>query len=130
MTISQLIFKQIRKRKKHKISIPALDFCPQKKGICVKIRIVKPKKPNSAQRKIARIRLSNNKLITAAIPGQGHNLQEYSNVLVRGGRANDLPGVRYKLIRGCYDFSSKEDFNRRKSRSKYGISKPTNTNEI
>ena len=123
MTLTQLIKSQKRVSKKLKTFVPALKNSPQKKGICLKIRIVKPKKPNSAQRKIARVRLSNKKIINASIPGQGHNLQEYSNVLVRGGRANDLPGVRYKLIRGCYDFSVKENFIRSKSRSKYGLSK-------
>lgn len=123
MTFLQLVKNQKRLKKKKKSSVPALSCSPQKKGICLRIRIVKPKKPNSAQRKIARVRLSNKKVINAIIPGQGHNLQEYSNVLVRGGRANDLPGVRYKLIRGCYDFSVKENFIRSKSRSKYGLSK-------
>ena len=123
MTHQQLIFSQKRKKKKHTCFTKALDSSPQKKGICLKIRIIKPKKPNSAQRKVARVRLSNRKIITASIPGQGYNLQEYSNVLVRGGRANDLPGVRYKLIRGLYDFNVTENFIRNKSRSKYGISK-------
>ena len=123
MTCQQLIHKQKRKKKNHTCFTKALLNCPQKKGICLKIRIVKPKKPNSAQRKVARVRLSTRKVITASIPGQGFNLQEYSNVLVRGGRANDLPGVRYKLVKGLYDFNTTENFGRKKSRSKYGISK-------
>lgn len=123
MTIQQLIKYQKRFKKVHKSSVPALNSCPQKKGTCIKIRIVKPKKPNSAQRKIAKIRLSNKKIINAVIPGQGHNLKEYSEVLVRGGRANDLPGVRYKLIKGCYGFDISEIFKRSKSRSKYGLKK-------
>jgi small subunit ribosomal protein S12 len=121
MTIQQLIRHQKRLKKHQKTFVPALSSCPQKKGICVKIRIVKPKKPNSAQRKVAKVRLSNQKIITAAIPGQGHNLKEYSEVLVRGGRANDLPGVRYKLIKGCYSFDTFELYYRSRSRSKYGL---------
>jgi small subunit ribosomal protein S12 len=95
---------------------------PAKKGVCVKLRIVKPKKPNSAQRKVTKLRLSTKRMIIARIPGQGHNLQEYSSVLVSGGRAPDLPGVRYTLIKGKYDFSRREDFVRRKKLSKYGYS--------
>lgn len=88
------------------------------KGVCAVVRITSPKKPNSAERKIARVRLRTGKLLTASIPGQGHNLQKYSVVLVRGGRANDIPACRYKLVRGKYDFSTNETFNRRKSHSK------------
>ena len=101
---------------------PALQHCPQKKGICTKVRIMKPKKPNSAQRKVARMRLSTDKLITAAIPGEGHSLQEHSIVLVRGGRVKDLPGVRYKIIRGALDCTGVKD--RHQSRSKYGAKRP------
>ena len=97
---------------------PALQHCPQKKGICTKVRIMKPKKPNSAQRKVARLRLSTNKLITAAIPGEGHNLQQYSVVLVRGGRVRDLPGIKYKIIRGVFDAISVQKRGQR--RSKFG----------
>lgn len=123
MTGQQLIKRQKRLKKLNSTSVPALQTCPQKKGTCIKIRIVKPKKPNSAQRKIAKIRLTNGKIINAAIPGQGHNLKEYSEVLVRGGRANDLPGVRYKLIKGYYSFSVEESFKRSKRRSKFGLKK-------
>ena len=97
---------------------PSLKQCPQKKGVCVKVRITKPKKPNSAQRKVARVRLSTGQVITAAIPGQGHNLQQYSVVLIRGGRVRDLPGVRYKIIRGVYD--SVGVAKRANRRSKFG----------
>jgi small subunit ribosomal protein S12 len=97
---------------------PALLSCPQKKGVCSKVRIMKPKKPNSAQRKVARVRLSSGQSITAAIPGQGHNLQQYSVVLVRGGRVRDLPGVRYKIIRGVYDATGVAK--RAQRRSKFG----------
>ena len=94
-----------KKRKIHSSSIRSLQGCPQKKGIVVKLRIMTPKKPNSAKRKIARIRLSNGKMVTTKIKGQGHPLQPYSHVLVCGGRANDLPGVRYNMIRGVLDFT-------------------------
>lgn len=94
-----------RTKKVHTNNVKALQACPQKKGICIKLRIVKPKKPNSAQRKVVKLRLSTRRLIIAYIPGQGHNLQEYSSVLISGGRAPDLPGVRYTLVKGKYDFS-------------------------
>lgn len=121
-------FNQLRKhnrssKKKRLYKLLALEGCPQKKGICVILRTTKPKKPNSAIRKIVKVRLSNNKLIIAYIPGQGHNLQKYSTVLVRGGRVKDVPGLKYKLIRGKYDFTIVETFPRVHSRSKYGISK-------
>jgi small subunit ribosomal protein S12 len=116
------ILRTPRKRKIHTNNVKALEGCPQKKGVCVKLRIVKPKKPNSAQRKVAKLRLSTRRMIIAYIPGQGHNLQEYSSVLVSGGRAPDLPGVRYTLIKGKYDFSWKESFERKKKLSKYGYS--------
>jgi len=102
----------------HKISRPALKFCPQKKGICTKVRIMKPKKPNSAQRKVARMKLSTQQYITAAIPGEGHNLQQYSVVLIRGGRVRDLPGIKYKIIRGVYDALGVQKRGQR--RSKFG----------
>lgn len=116
-TINQLC-KGIRKKKKKLNRVPALEGCPQKKGICLKILIKTPKKPNSALRKIARVKLTNSKRVVAYIPGEGHTLQEYSTVLMRGGRVRDLPGVKYKLIRGKYDFLGLK--NRRTSRSKYG----------
>jgi small subunit ribosomal protein S12 len=103
-TYHQLL-KTSRRRKKHTNNVKALNSCPQRKGVITKLRIVKPKKPNSAQRKIVKLRLVGKRFILARIPGQGHNLQEYSSVLVRGGRAPDLPGVRYTLIKGKYDFS-------------------------
>ena len=117
-TINQLC-RNKRKLKKKLNKTPALDKCPQKKGICLKIFLRTPKKPNSALRKLAKLRLmSNLKVITAYIPGEGHNLQDYSAVLVRGGRVKDLPGVKYHLIRGKLDFAGLK--NRKTSRSKYG----------
>jgi small subunit ribosomal protein S12 len=102
---------------------PALDMCPQKKGVCIKIFIRTPKKPNSALRKLARLRLTNNKKINAYIPGEGHNLQEYSTVLIRGGRVPDLPGIKYHIIRGKLDLTGIK--NRKTSRSKYGTKRIT-----
>src|SRR5579885_195880 len=120
-TLQQLI-RKIRRRKKHKIKSPGLKKKPQMKGICIKLSIRKPKKPNSAQRKIARVFFPRmKKSLTIYIPGQGHTLQKYSMVLIRGGRVKDLPGVKYKAIRGKLDFNVKESFLRRKSRSKYGL---------
>lgn len=116
-TISQLIRngrKRIRKSRKNK----ALEGCPQKRGVCTRVYTTTPKKPNSALRKVARVRLSNGYEITCYIPGEGHNLQEHSIVLVRGGRVKDLPGVRYHIIRGALDAAGVEG--RKKSRSKYG----------
>ena len=101
---------------------PALQMCPQKKGVCVKIFLRTPKKPNSAVRKLVRLRLSNEKLVSAYIPGEGHKLQEYSTVLIRGGRVKDLPGVRYHIIRGALDTGGVKD--RTQGRSKYGVKKP------
>ncbi|KAF8555221.1 ribosomal protein S12 [Imleria badia] len=101
---------------------PLLDTCPQKKGVCTQIIIMKPKKPNSAKRKVARVKLSNGNSIMAYLPGEGHNLQEHSVVMVRGGRTQDLPGVRYKLVRGALDFGGV--VGRTQSRSKYGVKKP------
>ena len=101
---------------------PVLDKCPQKRGVCLQVKTMTPKKPNSALRKIARVRLSNGKEVTVYIPGEGHNLQEHSIVLVRGGRVRDLPGVRYHILRGCLDASGVED--RKQGRSKYGAKRP------
>merc|ERR1711972_826156 len=103
---------------------PALQSCPQKKGMCIKVSLRTPKKPNSALRKLTKLRLTNNKLVTAYIPGEGHKLQEYSNVLVKGGRVKDLPGVKHHLVRGALDFLGLE--NRKTSRSKYGSKGLTN----
>jgi small subunit ribosomal protein S12 len=116
-TYNQLCTKK-RKKKSKLNKTPALDQCPQKKGICTKLVIRAPKKPNSALRKLAKLRLSNKKQVYAYIPGEGHNLQEYSTVLIRGGRVKDLPGVKYHLIRGKLDFSGLKT--RKTSRSKYG----------
>jgi len=121
MTHSQ-IRKNPRERPKEKTRNLSLQKCPQKKGVCFKVLEMKPKKPNSAQRKIAKIRLSNGIRAIAYIPGEGHNLQEHSVVLIRGGRVKDLPGVKFHVIRGCYDL--KPVANRTKARSKYGIKKP------
>ena len=120
-TINQLIRKP-RVVQKNKPKYPALDACPQKRGVCLQVKTMTPKKPNSALRKIARVRLSNGKEVTVYIPGEGHNLQEHSIVLVRGGRVRDLPGVRYHIVRGVLDASGVEA--RRRSRSKYGAKKP------
>ena len=120
-TINQLI-RFGRKAKGNRSGSPALDSCPAKRGVCLQVKTMTPKKPNSALRKIARVRLSNGKEITAYIPGEGHNLQEHSIVLVRGGRVRDLPGVRYHIVRGTLDTSGVED--RKQSRSKYGAKKP------
>ena len=119
-TINQLVRKG-RKKITHRSQAPVLQQCPQKRGVCLSVKTQTPKKPNSALRKIARVRLSNNREITAYIPGEGHNLQEHSIVLVRGGRVRDLPGVRYHIIRGTLDASGVEG--RRQQRSKYGVKK-------
>ena len=116
-TINQLVRKG-RRRLRSKSKSPVLDSCPQKRGVCLQVKTMTPKKPNSALRKIARVRLSNGKETTAYIPGEGHNLQEHSIVLVRGGRVRDLPGVRYHIVRGTLDAGGVED--RKRSRSKYG----------
>ncbi len=120
-TISQLV-RKARKQQKKKTSAPALQGCPQRRGVCTKVSTFTPKKPNSALRKVARVRLTNKIEVTAYIPGEGHNLQEHSVVLIRGGRVKDLPGVRYHIIRGTLDTSGVEK--RRQSRSKYGAKKP------
>ena len=119
-TINQLI-KYGRRQPKYKSKSPVLDQCPQKRGVCLIVKTMTPKKPNSALRKVARVRLSNNKEVTVYIPGEGHNLQEHSIVMVRGGRVRDLPGVRYHIVRGKLDCSGVE--NRKKSRSRYGTKK-------
>ena len=116
-TINQLC-RNKRLRKKKKIKSSTLDSCPQKKGMCVKVFLRTPKKPNSALRKLAKLKLTNNQVVTAYIPGEGHKLQEYSNVLIKGGRVKDLPGVKYHLVRGVLDLFGLE--NRKTSRSKYG----------
>ncbi|MDD5455631.1 MAG: 30S ribosomal protein S12 [Candidatus Margulisbacteria bacterium] len=116
-TINQLVRKG-RKNKKTKNNVPALNNCPQRRGVCVRVYTTTPKKPNSALRKVARVRLTNGFEVTAYIPGEGHNLQEHSVVLVRGGRVKDLPGVRYHIVRGSLDTTGVG--NRKQSRSKYG----------
>ena len=116
-TVNQLVKKR-RKSVKKKGKSLALQKSPQKKGVCVSVRTLTPKKPNSALRKVARVRLSNGKMVTAYIPGEGHNLQEHSIVLVRGGRVKDLPGVKYHIIRGALDTAGVEG--RKQSRSRYG----------
>lgn len=120
-TIQQLI-RLGRISKKKKTKSPALKGCPQRRGVCLQVRTMTPKKPNSALRKIARVRLTTGVEVTAYIPGEGHNLQEHSIVLVRGGRVKDLPGVRYHIVRGTLDASGVNQ--RRKSRSKYGAKRP------
>jgi small subunit ribosomal protein S12 len=120
-TINQLV-KKGRHKVKRKTKSPALEGSPQKRGVCLRVYTTTPKKPNSALRKVARVRLSNGKVVTAYIPGEGHALQEHSIVLVRGGRVKDLPGVRYHIVRGVYDSTGVED--RKKSRSCYGTKKP------
>ena len=119
-TIQQLVRKG-RKRQLEKNKLPALERCPQRRGVCVQVRTTTPKKPNSALRKIARVRLTNGMEVTAYIPGEGHNLQEHSVVLVRGGRVKDLPGVRYHIVRGALDSGGVND--RKQGRSKYGSKK-------
>ena len=119
-TINQLVRKPRRQKRKFSKS-PVLDRCPAKQGVCLQVRTMTPKKPNSALRKITRVRLSNGKEVTVYIPGEGHNLQEHSIVLVRGGRVKDLPGVRYKVIRGSLDTQGVK--NRKQSRSRYGAKK-------
>jgi len=126
-TINQLV-RYGRKKIKKKSRSRDLDGCPQKRGVCLQVKTMTPKKPNSALRKVARVRLSNGREVTAYIPGIDHNLQEHSVVLVRGGRVRDLPGVRYHIIRGALDCAGvqgdKEGRPRNRSRSKYGVKKP------
>ncbi|MFO7890692.1 MAG: 30S ribosomal protein S12 [bacterium] len=116
-TLNQLVRKG-RKKVKKKTKSRALINCPQKRGVCTRVYTTTPKKPNSALRKVARVRLTNGFEVTAYIPGEGHNLQEHSIVLIRGGRVKDLPGVRYHIVRGTYDTSGVDD--RKQGRSKYG----------
>ena len=120
-TINQLIRKG-RQKLRTKTTAPALDSCPQKRGVCVRVYTTTPKKPNSARRKVARVRLTNGIEVTSYIPGEGHNLQEHSIVLIRGGRVKDLPGVRYHIIRGALDTAGVKD--RKQGRSKYGAKRP------
>lgn len=120
-TINQLVSNE-RKKLKEKTKSPALISCPQRRGVCTRVYTTTPKKPNSALRKVARIRLTNGFEVTAYIPGVGHNLQEHSVVLIRGGRVKDLPGVRYHIVRGTLDSSGVQ--NRAQGRSKYGAKKP------
>jgi small subunit ribosomal protein S12 len=120
-TINQLVRKgRVKQKKKNKA--PALDACPQRRGVCTRVYTTTPKKPNSALRKVARVRLTNGMEVTSYIPGIGHNLQEHSVVLIRGGRVKDLPGVRYHIIRGTLDALGVQD--RKKARSKYGTKRP------
>ncbi|KAB2898455.1 MAG: 30S ribosomal protein S12 [Kofleriaceae bacterium] len=120
-TINQLV-RQGRKQVKTKTASPALKSCPQKRGVCTRVYTTTPKKPNSALRKVARVRLTNQMEVTSYIPGEGHNLQEHSVVLIRGGRVKDLPGCRYHIIRGTLDTTGVA--NRKQGRSKYGTKRP------
>ena len=120
-TINQLI-RNGRKKQVKKTKVPAMDSCPQKRGVCTRVYTTTPKKPNSALRKVARIRLTNGYEVTSYIPGEGHNLQEHSVVMIRGGRVKDLPGVRYHIIRGNLDTQGVAD--RKQRRSKYGTKRP------
>jgi small subunit ribosomal protein S12 len=120
-TINQLI-RQGRKKQRLKSNVPALQGCPQKRGVCTRVYTTTPKKPNSALRKVARVRLTNGYEVTTYIGGEGHNLQEHSVILIRGGRVKDLPGVRYHTVRGTLDTSGVAD--RRQGRSKYGAKRP------
>jgi len=120
-TIQQLVRKG-RTKLTYKSKSTSLNSCPQRRGVCIRVYTTTPKKPNSAMRKVARVRLTNGKEVNAYIPGEGHNLQEHSIVMVRGGRVKDLPGVRYHIIRGALDTSGVE--NRRQRRSKYGTKRP------
>lgn len=120
-TVNQLVRKP-REKQRERNNVPALEACPQKRGVCTRVYTTTPKKPNSALRKVARIRLTNGFEVISYIPGEGHNLQEHSVVLIRGGRVKDLPGVRYHIIRGTLDTQGVKD--RKKSRSHYGAKKP------
>ena len=120
-TINQLVRKP-RVRPRKKTTVPALNACPQKRGVCTRVYTTTPKKPNSALRKVARVRLTNGYEVTSYIGGEGHNLQEHSVVLIRGGRVKDLPGVRYHTVRGSLDTAGVAD--RRQGRSKYGAKRP------
>ena len=125
-TINQLC-RSKRKKKQTRNKVPALDNCPQKKGVCTKIFLRTPKKPNSALRKVARVRLTSGFEVTSYIPGEGHSLQEHSVVLIRGGRVKDLPGVRYHIVRGTLDAGGVKD--RKQARSKYGTKRPKPASE-
>ena len=120
-TINQLV-RESREKQRRKNTAPALQGCPQKRGVCTRVYTSTPKKPNSALRKVARVRLTNGAEVTSYIPGVGHNLQEHSVVLIRGGRVKDLPGVRYHIVRGTLDSIGVQE--RRQSRSKYGAKRP------
>ena len=120
-TINQLVRKP-RKTKMTKSDVPALEACPQRRGVCTRVYTTTPKKPNSALRKVARVRLTNGQEVTSYIGGEGHNLQEHSVVVIRGGRVKDLPGVRYHIVRGSLDTQGVE--NRKQGRSKYGTKRP------
>ena len=128
-TINQLVRKP-RNTQRKKSAVPALEGCPQKRGVCTRVYTTTPKKPNSALRKVCRVRLTNQMEVTSYIPGEGHNLQEHSVVLIRGGRVKDLPGVRYHVVRGTLDASgaigpsSTNKANRNRKRSKYGVKRP------
>jgi small subunit ribosomal protein S12 len=119
---TQQLIRNGRKSEEEKSDAPALENSPQRRGVCTRVYTTTPKKPNSALRKVARVRLTNGNEVTAYIPGEGHNLQEHSIVLVRGGRVKDLPGVKYHIVRGALDTAGVED--RRQGRSKYGTKKP------
>ncbi|BAC24173.1 rpsL [Wigglesworthia glossinidia endosymbiont of Glossina brevipalpis] len=123
VTINQLVRKS-RSNKIIKTNVPALSSCPQKRGVCIRVYTTTPKKPNSALRKVCRVRLTNGFEVTSYIGGEGHNLQEHSSVLIRGGRVKDLPGVRYHIVRGALDCAGVK--NRKKARSKYGVKKIKN----
>ncbi|MEG3639798.1 30S ribosomal protein S12 [Magnetococcus sp. PR-3] len=120
-TVNQLV-RRGRKPQKKKTNVPALQACPQRRGVCTRVYTTTPKKPNSALRKVARVRLTNGHEVSAYIPGEGHNLQEHSVVLIRGGRVKDLPGVRYHVLRGSLDTQGVKD--RKQGRSKYGAKRP------
>jgi small subunit ribosomal protein S12 len=120
-TVNQLVRKP-RKSKAAKSNVPALEACPQKRGVCTRVYTTTPKKPNSAMRKVARVRLTNGYEVSSYIGGEGHNLQEHSVVLIRGGRVKDLPGVRYHVVRGSLDTQGVD--NRKQGRSKYGVKRP------
>lgn len=125
-SINQLLLSS-RISKKRSARRPALENSPQRKGVCLKVFVRSPKKPNSALRKVSRVRLTNKRVITAYIPGEGHSLQEHSTVLIRGGRVKDLPGVKYHIVRGVFDLGGLQK--RKQGRSKYGTSKPKNENK-
>ena len=122
MTTTNQLVRKPRQSKREKSNVPALEACPQKRGVCTRVYTTTPKKPNSAMRKVARVRLTNGFEVTSYIGGEGHNLQEHSVVLIRGGRVKDLPGVRYHVVRGSLDTQGVD--NRKQGRSKYGVKRP------